>query len=325
MKLLFILVLIGTSIFSGCKSDEKKSKAVELTVGIQKSPSNSLVIIADQKGFFDTSKVRVMVKDFTAGKFALQALLSPANDLQIAVCAETPVALSSLAGNKVKIISQVVDANNECRVVVRKQDNLNTPEEYFSKKRKLATSIGGSPEWTAYNFIKANQLDKSKIEIVSMKPEDQPAAISSGAIDAICIFDPFARFAEKQLGENGLTFLNSSLTSYYVLCVKEQTIIDNKDALIEFLEGLKKAQQFIAENPEEAKSIIANYTKLDKTVIDDTWKNYNFKIGIDNSLNQLLIDESNWAIETDKYPKGTSIPDYTHVLDADLLDQLNVK
>ena len=81
----------------------------------------------------------------------MQALLGQSGDLDVSVSAETPIALSSLGGSKLKVITQIVNAKNETRVVVRKEDGLDTPEKYFSKPRKLTTSQGGSPEWFTYN------------------------------------------------------------------------------------------------------------------------------------------------------------------------------
>ena len=119
-----ILFLVSVGLFFYLKKDNLPISTQELAIGIQNSPSNALVIIADKKGFFDSTKVKVNVKEFSAGKLALQALLGQSNDLDVAVSAETPVVLSTLGGNKLKVISQIVDAKNECRVVVRKDGNL---------------------------------------------------------------------------------------------------------------------------------------------------------------------------------------------------------
>jgi ABC-type nitrate/sulfonate/bicarbonate transport system substrate-binding protein len=319
----FISISIITLGLCGCNGCNQNQKSVtSLTIGIQNSPSNSLVIVAAAKVFFDTTKVKVDVKEFSAGKLALQALLGQSNDLDVAVSAETPVVLSTLGSNKFKVVSQIVDAKNECRVVVRKDDDLNTPEKYFSKSRKLSTSQGGSPEWLTYNFIKKYNLDKSKIQIIAMLPENMPAALSSKAVDAISIFDPYARIGETQLGKDGLTFLNTDITSYYVMSVKEQVITEKGQALEELLKGLIKAQDFIKNHPEEAKQIVAQKTKLDIAIINATWSNYNFGVGLNQALVNLCIDQSNWAIETGKYPSGTAIPDYKMVLSNEILKKV---
>ena len=318
VKSIFFVAFTGILVLvASCNQNKRTGQ--ELTVGIQNSPSNALVIIASDKGFFDTTKVKVVVKEFTAGKLALQALLGQANDIDVAVSAETPVVLATLGGNKLKVISEIVNAKNECRVVVRKDGELNTPESYFSKSRKLTTSEGGSPEWFTYNFINNYNLDKSKVEVIAMLPENMPIALSSKVVDAISIFDPFARIAENDLGDMGLTFLNSDITSYYVMSVNEKTLAEKSEALEELIKGLMKAEEFIKNNPEEAKQIVAKMTKLDISILNSTWDNYSFAVRLDNSFIDLCIAQSNWAIETGKYPRSTTIPNFKQVVSYDIL------
>jgi len=319
-----IIVAVATMLvlLSSCGNDQPKKAAQQLNIGIQNSPSNSLIIIADKKGFFDTTKVKVNIKEFSAGKLALQAMLGQAGDLDVAVSAETPVALSSLGGNKINVISEIVNAKNECRVVVRKDGELNTPEKYFSKARKLATSQGGSPEWLTYNFIKKYNLDKKKLEVIAMLPENMPVALSNGAVDAISIFDPYARIGETELEDKGMTFYNKDITSYYVMSVKENTLKEKNEALEELIIGLQKAEEFIKGNPDEAKKIVAAQTKLDISILNSTWSNYSFAVRLDNSLIDLCVAQSNWAIETGKYPEGTVIPDFKQIISTDLLKKI---
>jgi ABC-type nitrate/sulfonate/bicarbonate transport system substrate-binding protein len=320
--LLLLAIISGIYWYANYYSKSKVSDVQQLTVGIQNSPSNSLIIIASKKGFFDTSKVKIIVKQFSAGKLALQALLGQANDLDVAICAETPIALSTLGKNKLNIFSEIVNAKNECRVVVRKDGNLNTPEKYFSKNRKLATSQGGSPEWLTYNFINYFKLDKSKIEVLAMLPENMPVALANKSVDAISIFDPFARIGEKDLGENGLTFLNNEISSYYVMSAKDSTLVQKGEAISELIKGLLKAEEFIISNSESAKKMIAEQTKLDITIINETWSNYSFSVRLNKSLVDLLIAESKWAIGSGKYPKETLIPDFNKIIRSEFLKKI---
>lgn len=323
-KLVWIAIaigLVGLAIGYFWINSAPKSPVGVLVVGFQNSPSNSLIIIADEMNLFDTTIVKVQVKEFSAGKLALQALLGQSGDLDVAVCAETPIALSTLSGNKLKVFSQIVNAKNECRVVVRKDSSGMTPQTYFAQKRKLATSLGGSPEWLTYRFIQDNGIDKANIEIISMLPENMPLALENQSVDAISIFDPYARIAEQAMGEQGATFLNAGVSSYYVMSTRDSVLASKRTELVGLIKGLSKAAEFIQSNPSEAKSLIAKRTKLDLEVIEATWTNYNFAIGIEPGLNSLLEAEAKWAIESGKQPAGTKIPDFGQVIFKGLLDE----
>lgn len=323
-RLIPIVAVLALLVAPGCQNDTggQNANSARLTVGIQNSPSNALVIVAAYKGFFDSTKASISVKEFSAGKLALQSMLGQARDVDVAVCAETPIALSTLGKNDLRVFTQIVKSTNECRMVVRKEKNENTPAEYFSKKRKVATSLGGSPEWFTYGFIRSFHLDTSRIEIVAMLPENMPVALANGGVDAISIFDPYARIGEKNLGDAGLTFTNSNVVNYYVMAAKEATLTNKPAAFQELMSGLAKAEQFINDHPDEARQIVALKTHLDIGIIKDTWANYRYGIGLERHFAELCKQEAEWATQTGKYPAGTPIPDFGKVAYPNLLKQV---
>jgi ABC-type nitrate/sulfonate/bicarbonate transport system substrate-binding protein len=333
---ILIIALLSATIHSlGCQKD-RAPEAVKptasssptplpkLTVGIQVSPAMTLLMVAEKKGFFNDAGVDVELKEFTAGKFALQAFLG--GSLDMAISGEVPVALSTLQGNKFRVIGQVVEKTiNEVRVVGHKERGVDTAEKYFKgKKRKLATSFGGGPEFFTYNFLKKHGIKENEVEIISQKPEDMTSALVSGSVDAIAIFDPFARFAERSMGDGGITFADADIYSeLYVASVMQKTLEARREALIAFMRGLKAAEDFVAKNPDESKKILIGYTKLDRQVVDDIWPNFVFKPAITPLFVDLTTAEAKWAIEKKAVPAGTVAPDYRAILDLQILEAVD--
>lgn len=316
-------------IFSKCASETKKNQPIrnkisKLTVGIQVSPAMTLVMVAEDKGFFDKSGVDVEIKEFTAGKFALQAFLG--GSIDIAVSGEVPVTLSTLQGHKFRVLAQVVERTiNECRVIVRKEEGLDSPVKFFyAKKRKLSTSFGGGPEFFTYNFLKKHNISKNQVDLISQRPEDMPAALSNGTVDAISIFDPFARIAEIRMGEKGQTFTAPDIYSeLYVVDVMQKTIDEKPELLKAFLKGLYEAQFFIQKNPEESKEILIKYTKLDRQIVDDIWNNFIFKPSLNHYFIEYTTAEAKWAIEKGSFPNSTPIPDFKSIMYPDFLREID--
>ena len=119
-------------------------------------------------------------------------------------------------------------------MVARRDGTENAgPKAYFTaKKRKLATSFGGGPEFYTYSFLQHFGIDAATVEIISQRPEDMPAAIQSGSVDAVAIFDPFAFVAEKGLGTQGVTFTDPALYSeFYVLSARPEQIDKSPDTI----------------------------------------------------------------------------------------------
>lgn len=321
-------------LFVGCKSNSNKTandaatsntaaSLPKLTVGIQVSPAMGLVMVAEKKDFFKANGLDVELKEFTAGKFALQAFLG--GSIDVAISGEVPVTLSTLQGNDFRVISQVVERTiNEVRVVAIKEPGLDTPEKYFAKKkRRLATSFGGGPEFYTYNFLKRFKIPANQVELISQKPEDMPAALISRSVDAVSIFDPFARISEIQVGKDAITFTAPDIYSeLYVVNVKQQTIDKRREDLTKFLKALSDAAAYMQQHEEESKEVVRAYTQLDRKIIDDIWKNFVFKPAINDLFVQYTSAEAKWAIETGKFSQGTKIPDFKNILYPDLLAQV---
>lgn len=322
-----LIILVSTlflSLMINCSNDSGINTNTKLSVGIQVSPAMTLVMVAKDKGFFERAGVDVEIVEFTAGKFALQAFLG--GSLDIAISGEVPVALSILQGNKFRVLAQVVERTiNECRVVAHREENLNTPEEYFNqKKRRLATSFGGGPEFFTYNFLKKHNISSNQIELISQRPEDMPASLINGTVDAISIFDPQARIAEIKMSDKGITFADADIYSeLYVVDVWQKTINEKSKQLESFLKGLYDAQFFIRDFPEESKKILMKYTKLDKQIVDDIWENFVFKPAINNLFVNYTTAQAKWAIEKGTFPNDTEIPNYKNVLYPSMLKQID--
>jgi len=297
------------------QDDNKNTTALQrITVGIQTGPANALVMVAKDKNFFEAQGLDVELKQFTAGKFALEAFLG--GSLDFSISGDVPVTLAVLQGHTFIIPAQVVRKTiNEVRVVARRDGEIDNAYDYFSsKKRKLATSIGGGPEFYTYELLNKLGISKNQIEIISQKPEDMPAALASGSIDAIAIFDPLAFLAEKQLGDNAITFTDQDIYSELYVIEAKESVKENSETLEKLLAGLLVAEDFVSNNPDEAKNIVVKYTKLDKSTVDGIWDNFDFRIALTPQLVEFLNREIAWAKDTGKISKDGLVPDLQSII-----------
>jgi NitT/TauT family transport system substrate-binding protein len=317
--MLLLLPLVAACSSSPAPASSSQPTPTKLTIGLQLSPAMALVMVAKDLGAFEEQALDVELKGFTAGKFALQAFLG--GSLDYAVSGEVPVTLSALQGNNFAVLAQVVERTiTEVRVVARR-DGITDPKQYFSaKKRKLATSFGGGPEFYTYNFLKHIGIDKSRVEIVSQSPENMPAALLSGSVDAISIFDPFAFIAEKQLGDKGITFADPSLYSeLYVLVGPDSLRNQDPDVSVRVLKALVKAEELIRTRPDDAKRVVAGYTKLERDILDGIWKNFVFAAALTPNLLAYQEAEARWAVEQGTVPASSRMPDFKQYLWEDPL------
>lgn len=286
--------------------------AKKVTIGIQTSPAMATVMVAKDKGMFAAEGLDVELQQFTAGKFALQAFVG--KSLDFSVSGEVPVCLASLQGNDIRVVAQVVERTvREVRVVARTDGPVTDPAAYFkSKKRKLATSFGGGPEFFTYNFLKKHGIrNPEDVEVLNQKPEDMTAALESGSVDAISVFDPFAYIAEKRLAGKVSTFASDDLYSeLYVLNVHPEQLTADADRITAVLKALAAAADYIEKNPDEAQQVVAGYTKLDRDTLRGIWGSFVFRPALTPQLVEYWTAQAAWAKATNKAPADAVVPDF---------------
>lgn len=320
---LIVLVVIVIGVSLGQADSSTDSTLPKVTMGIPTAPGMALPMIAHDKRFFEAHGIDVEIKEFTAGKFALQAFFG--GSLDFVISGELPVVLATMQGNKLLVPAQVVrETINATRVVARSTDEGITAKEYFTnKKRKLATSFGGGPEFFTYDFLKNIGVQNDMVELISMKPADMPIALVNGDVDAIAIFDPFAFFAEQQLGNEGITFIEENTVSELYVLNAHESIKESQQILEGILLGLIDAEKFIQNQPDEAKEIVAKYTKLDKAIIDTIWSNFDFRVALTPDLLELWNQEAQWAKDTGKVTEETVIPNFRNIIFSDPLKKVS--
>ncbi|QQR93023.1 MAG: NrtA/SsuA/CpmA family ABC transporter substrate-binding protein [Candidatus Iainarchaeum archaeon] len=312
MKLVFLTLLMVSLVISGCVVSQNSTV---VRIGFQNTPASALVQIADEKGLFEKNGVHVKLEEFTAGKFALQAML--AGSVEMSTPAEIPVMLAKMQGNELYVLSEIGENQNEAPMIVRADGNP-TIQDFFSQKRKLSTSLGGTPEYATYQYLKHFNISRENVEIIAQKPEEMVGALSSSSVDAIVIFEPYPSLAEQTLtGTTRYELPPGVYTTAYLLAANKTWVDQNPEQAKSILKALKEAEDFARENPVVAKEIVARRTKFSPELINKIWSDFDLRARISDQLIQTWNEEARWAIDTNKVT-STVIPNFTTLLRPDL-------
>lgn len=293
-----------------------------IRIGFQNTPASALVQVADEKGLFEKNGVTVKLEEFTAGKFALQAML--AGSVELSTPAEIPVMLAKMQGNELYVLTEIGENKNEAPLIVR-AENVTSIQDFFSVKRKISTSLGGTPEYATHHYLKHFNIPKENVEIIAQKPEEMVGALSSSSVDAIVIFEPYPTLAEQTLPGKTTRFTLPAdvYTTAYLLAANKNWMDQNPEKAKRVLKVLVEAETFIRENPAEAKEIVARRTKFSPQIIEQIWSDFDLRARISNQLIQTWNEEAQWAIDTNKVTSA-AIPDFTKLLRPDLLPTAEV-
>ena len=296
-----------------------------LTIGIQSSPAATLLMVAKEQDLFLEQGLDVQLVEFTAGKFAMQAFL--AGSLDAVVSGELPVLLASLQERSFQVITEVVaNSKNETRLIARKTSPTDNSSNYFlSKKRVLSTSFGGGPEYFTYLALQALKVTSDQVTIINQKPEDMPAAIASGSVDLISIFDPFATFAEKLLKQQAIEFpLQLNYRQHYLLSLANKSLAEDSNIALLLLRALTKAGDYIKTNPSQSQHILKKYTKLSLEVIKNLWGNFEFYPALTSDLQTTWKDQLQW-LQTKKQMQPTKNYDQSLLINPKYLVQVKAE
>ena len=307
---IIVLVIGGFALLRNNRSSE----STKVRIGVVTVPHVSLVKIAFDKGFFREEGVEVETKEFTAGKFALQALIG--GSLELTTVAELPVVLATINGEKLSVVSVINETVGGIPMILRKDGDTFDPKTYFSKKRKIATTIGAGVEFFTAEFFKKYEIPASQYEIVGMKPEDIPIVFANGDVDGIAIFEPFTSFAIQKAGEDKVFNIKDSdlYSEIMILVGKENWVLQNEKTIEKVLRALKKAETFSRDNPKESIEIVSSLTKLDEETLNGIWGTFTKQLGLNNSLISTMEREAQWAKDTGKVPKETAIPNFRDMI-----------
>ena len=324
--LALFMLLLGAFAFIWHSNTKQTSPTPEsLRIGYQNSPAMALIMVAEDCGFFKEPGVEIELKEFTAGKFALQAFFG--GSLDVAVAGDVPIGLALLQDQKLRAVGEVLrDASNEVRMIVRQENGCDgiTPQSYFAeRRRKIATSFGGGPEYFTINFLKANNIPLSEVELISQKPEEMPVSLQTNSVDGISIFDPQAASAERALGpKQSCTFQDPrSYRQHYVIATTPALGDTNDPRVVTFIEGLRRAEEFIHNSPELAKKIVSRKTSVGLADVEQMWSNYDFGVTLDPGLIQLWREQAEWHRHKPGVGGQFAHPNYGSILTRAYIDR----
>ena len=326
-KAIFLLVavvmVVTTGMTTSCAGAKNPAGPLErVTIGISTtSLLASLVHIAEERGYFLEEGIDVEVKGYPTGKVALAATLS--GEVDMGTVADTPVVSISCERNDFAVILTIVDSAQHCKVLARKDRDINTPQDLIGKK--IATTIGTTAHFFMSVFLTLNGIDVSDVEIIDMEPGEMVAAIVNGDVDAICTWEPNVSNAAKSLGDNAIILPGDvGYQATFSLAAMNDYIEKNPESIRNVIKALAKSEEFASNNREESIDIIASHLGIAREDVDKIWEDYRFKISLSQSLIMTLEDVARWSIRNN-FTDKTEVPNYLDYIYMDALEEIKPK
>lgn len=321
-----VCTMAFAGILAGCgnnaKKDTAKSSEEIVAYGVIDPQISAQQIIADKKGYFKEEGLNVTNKFIQSGG-DMSSLISGGS---AQVSFESPYTDIALAANGVgvKIVAPMANIGNTQAVVAGKNANIVNGKDLEGKK--VGIPAGAGVMVAIRNMCKDLGVDVNKIQFVTLGPSDAIAALEKGDIDAMACWEPWISNAQ----DNGGKLLFSGLKSYLgdkqgdvdwmnfytTMQVTDTFLQQHPDEVKAMLRALKKATDFINQNPDEAADIIAKEINLDSAQVKKIMSQNQYSMTFDDKFVSSCDEIADFMKETNNI---SSKPDFAKYADSDIL------
>jgi NitT/TauT family transport system substrate-binding protein len=264
------------------------------------------VLIADAAGFFKAEGLDLTVTHYTLGRPCLEALLDGRAD--IATVADTPIMFAGFQRRDFQILATFTLSGRENQVVARTDHGVQSAADL--RGRRLGVFTGTSGHYYSDTFLLFHGLKPGEVIELAQNPDDRIGPLLRGEIDAAALFGTYVTEALNVLGPKARVLPNPNFVSVlFNLVTRPASAGFSDDDAFKLLRAVRRGIDLIHHDPARAKAIMARLLKLEVTVLDKTWSDFDYRLELAQSLVTTLEAEARWALRRKFVPPG-EVPDY---------------
>ena len=262
----------------GCSSTNE-SNLEELTITHVTSPLNVPSIIQKNKNMFaeefkaNGKEMTVNYAEITSGADQTQALASGDVDILYAV-GGTSVISAAANGADIKILN-MYSRSPEAFCMYSHDENIKSAQDL--KGKTIAGPVGTNLHQLLVAYLEKAGMTIDDVNFVNMKIPDAKAALDGKSIDVALLAGPTAYKANKQ-GYNLVTNGKGLTDAVIAVAVTEEFYNEHKEDIEIFMNAEKNIIKYINENHKEAMEIVAKELDLEKSAVEEMYKQYDFNM-----------------------------------------------
>ena len=263
-----------------------------LRIAASRAPVSLPLYVARQRGFFADEQLDVTLADCIGGTRCLRELLDGRADL--ATTSEMPVVLAAFAHADVAIVGTMVHATDNLKLIARKASGVTRSEQLAG--RKVGVIAGTAAQYLLETHLLDVGVDPRHVTMVPLQAEETVAALQSGRIDAVAVWEPYGYAALHGPEAVGVRLpLGGGYIESYNL-VGGRALFARGDAVqVRLLRAVDRAEQFILAHPADAQAILRDRLGVDQHFIDWVWSGLAFRLSLDQALITTMDGEVRWA------------------------------
>jgi len=304
------IVTVGSGSFIYSNSQQNFFGKIQvIRIGNLPLESSALLYVADKQGFFMENGLKVTFRDYDTGLAMNNALLK--GEVDIAAGSEYPLVRMAFQNSSVQAIS-VINKSEIQYLVARKDHAIENASDL--KGKTIALVKGTISEFYLSRFLSLNGINESAVTTVNMTLTQSLDALLNGVVDAIVNWQPYTNSAENSLGSSAVAWsVEGGQPSYGVLTCRTDWVVAHHEVVNHFLRSISQAEEFIRNNPAQAKTIVKNQMNYTDAYMETVWKQNQYSLSLDQSFVGAMEGEARWMI-SNNLTNQTAIPNFVNYI-----------
>ncbi|CDM70091.1 ABC transporter [Clostridium bornimense] len=277
---LSLLLATGVLMISmvGCTTT-KESTLDKLVITHVTSPLNVPSIIQKNKNIFadefsgNGKDIAIEYAEITSGADQTQALASGDVDILYAV-GGTSVILAAANDADIKILN-MYSRSPEAFCMYSIDETIKSAQDL--KGKTIAGPVGTNLHQLLVAYLEKAEMTIDDVNYVNMSIADAKAALDGESVDVVLLAGPTA-YKAKQQGYNLVTNGKGLTDAVIAVAIREDFYNNHKEEVELFVKAQENIIKYMNENYDKTMEIVAEELDLDKSAVEEMYKQYDFSI-----------------------------------------------
>ena len=282
MLLVLVSAILAVSVITGC-SENKSTQASSnennetvLRIAAQPYPLYTPVYVAYRLGYLDEELNAVGAKyewkSFKSGPLVNEAVA--AGEADLGFMADLPAIIAKSTGLPIEVVSNVAYGEKGIAVLAKADSPIKSVADL--KGKKVAYATGSYAQHLLALLLSKEGLTLNDVQSVNLGAGDQPAALASGEVDAIVIWEQYI----SQLTSDGTAKVIADGTGVKRGNMVTYAVSDyankNPKVIEAYIKALNRADEVKKNEPEKAAEAVAEDFGVNKELMLKIIPNFTF-------------------------------------------------
>lgn len=262
--ILVLIVLIGSGVFYWNQKQVKNT----IKIGYQAINKTLPVWVAQEKDFFKNAGLDVELQLMGSGNLGIDAVVKGDLQIEYSVGYLPVLQALSVSPDKFKIFSNEINQNQDWDgVYALKGNGVKSLSDLSGKK------IGVIPGSASTSYIKNKLqqigLDQNKVEYIQLSPQDQITTLKNKQIDALFATEPNKTILELDSNIQKVSksiFYENPEAIIAVNIINQDFLANNPQEAKKIINVLDLAQEYVKNNEAESRKVISKFMKVNDEV-----------------------------------------------------------